>query len=61
MLLVLTRKVGESITFGDVTVTVIRLTGKQVRLAIDMPDHVRVLRGELSEREITEKLKATEA
>jgi carbon storage regulator len=47
-MLVLSRKPGEKIRIGDnITLTVVRLQGNQVRLAIDAPGEVRILRGEL--------------
>jgi carbon storage regulator len=47
-MLVLSRKPGEKILIGDnITLTVVRLQGNQVRLALDAPDEVRILRGEL--------------
>ena len=47
-MLVLTRKQGEQIRIGkDVTITVVRTKGKTVRLGIEAPAHVNVLRGEL--------------
>ena len=51
-MLVITRKTGESFTIGDeVTVTVLGDRERPVRLGIDAPVHVRVLRTELRERE----------
>lgn len=48
-MLVLTRKLMERLYIGDdICVTVVRLEGGQVRLGIDAPRHVRVVRGELS-------------
>ena len=47
-MLVLTRKLNEKIRIGDnITVTVLRMKGKSVRLGIEAPDSVAVLRGEL--------------
>ena len=47
-MLVLTRKQNEKIRIGnDVTVTVVRTKGKTVRLGIEAPEHLRVLRGEI--------------
>lgn len=47
-MLVLTRKLQEQIRIGDeVTVTVLRVKGNKVRIGIEAPDHVRVVRGEL--------------
>lgn len=48
-MLVLTRKVGEQIKIGDdVIITVVRTKGKAVRLGIQAPSHVPVLRGEIA-------------
>ncbi|RIK74041.1 MAG: hypothetical protein DCC67_17120 [Planctomycetota bacterium] len=48
-MLVLTRKVGEQIRIGDeVIITVVRTKGKAVRLGIQAPAHVPVLRGEIA-------------
>jgi carbon storage regulator len=47
-MLVLSRKVGETISIGDdVTISVVKLSGNRVRIGIDAPDDVEVLRGEL--------------
>lgn len=47
-MLVLSRKANESIHIGnDITVTVVQVAGNRVRLAIDAPPHVRILRSEL--------------
>ncbi len=47
-MLVLTRKQNEKIQIGDnITITVIRTKGKAVRLGIDAPRDINVLRGEL--------------
>lgn len=49
-MLVLTRRAGESIQIGDnVTVTVIAVNGDQIRLGIDAPRSLRVLRREVLE------------
>ena len=48
-MLVLTRKQGEQIRIGDnVVITVVRTKGKGVRLGIQAPAHVPVLRGEIA-------------
>ena len=48
-MLVLTRKIGEKIVIGNnVTVTVVRSEDGRVRLGIDAPGDVRILRGELA-------------
>jgi len=47
-MLVLTRKLQERICIGnDITVTVLRVKGQQVRIGIEAPRDVRVVRGEL--------------
>ena len=49
-MLVLTRKLMEKLYIGDdICVTVVRLEGGQVRLGIDAPRHVAVVRAELIE------------
>ena len=49
-MLVLTRKVTETIFIGnDIVVTVVRSTNGSVRLGIDAPKNIRVVRGELDE------------
>ena len=48
-MLVLTRKLNEKVRIGDsITVTVLRMKGKAVRLGIEAPHDVNVLRGELA-------------
>lgn len=48
-MLVLTRKPQEKIQIGDdITITVIKTKGKGVRIGIEAPGHVPVLRGELT-------------
>ena len=47
-MLVLSRKVGERILIGDqITVTVVRVTGGGVRLGIEAPSEMAVIREEL--------------
>ncbi len=47
-MLVLTRKQNEKIRIGEnITITVVRMKGKSVRLGIEAPKSVNVLRGEL--------------
>ncbi len=49
-MLVLTRKLLETLYIGDdVKVTVVRLEGNQVRLGIEAPRHIPVVRAELLE------------
>lgn len=47
-MLILSRRPGESLTIGDdVVVTVVSVTGNQIRLGITAPREVRVLREEV--------------
>jgi carbon storage regulator len=47
-MLVLTRKPGEKIVIGtDITLTVTAVRGNQVRIGIQAPAHVSILRGEI--------------
>jgi len=49
-MLVLTRKADQKIQIGpDVTLTVLDVKGRYVRIGIEAPSSVRILRGELSE------------
>jgi carbon storage regulator CsrA len=51
-MLVLTRKSGEKVVIGNgVTVTVVEVQGKRVRVGIAAPGQVRILRGELACRQ----------
>lgn len=51
-MLVLTRKTEQKIQIGpDVTITILRVRGQSVRIGIDAPQSVRVLRAELPPRE----------
>ena len=48
-MLVLTRKYQEKIRIGEnITITVLRMKGKAVRLGIEAPENVAVIRGELA-------------
>ena len=48
-MLALSRKPGEKVVIGNgITVTVVAVTGNRVRVGIDAPDQVRILRGELA-------------
>ena len=47
-MLILSRRIGESVTIrNDIHVTVVSVNGNQVRLGIDAPRQVRVLRQEI--------------
>ena len=49
-MLVLSRKVGERILVGDqVTITVVRITGGGVRIGIEAPKELSVIREELKD------------
>ncbi len=51
-MLVLTRRDNERIRLGDsITITVVKVAGERVRLGIEAPADVRVLRGELEQRQ----------
>ncbi len=55
-MLILTRRVAESIKIGsDITVTILGFSGKQVRIGIDAPKKVAVHREEVAERIKLEK------
>jgi carbon storage regulator len=61
-MLVLTRKLRESITIGDVIrITVVDIRGRQVKLAIEAPREIAVHRTEIFERIQRENGTATDA
>ena len=52
-MLVLTRKSQDSIRIGDnITVTILRIKGNTVRIGVEAPDDVRIVRGELPRFEV---------
>jgi carbon storage regulator len=52
IMLILTRRVGESLRISDdIVVTIVELNGNQVRVGIEAPHDVTVLREEPLERE----------
>ena len=61
-MLVLTRKPAETIRIGDdVVIKVIKSSKGTVKIGIEAPGHVRVMRGELLEESPVEKSEAVEA
>ena len=50
-MLVLSRVVGQKIIVGDVVITVTELRGGRVKVGIQAPENVKILRGELEPRE----------
>jgi len=60
-MLVLTRKVGESIVIGDdIEITLVRIEADQVRVGISAPKNVPVYRKELIEEVGRENIRAAE-
>ncbi|WP_254512145.1 carbon storage regulator CsrA [Anatilimnocola floriformis] len=50
-MLVLSRKVGERLLIGDqIAITVVRIQGGGVRIGIEAPSHLAVVREELKEK-----------
>ena len=58
--LVLTRKSGETIAIGnDIKVTVLGISGKQVKLGITAPDRILVYREEIYKKIRSENIRAS--
>ena len=52
MMLILTRRINESLVIGDdVTVTILGVKGNQVRIGVDAPRDVSVHREELAQKD----------
>lgn len=61
-MLVLTRRLGETIVIGDdIVIKVVDIHGKQIRIGIEAPAEVSVYRGEIYERIMQENKAAVEA
>lgn len=59
-MLVLTRKSGESIAIGnDIKVTILGISGKQVKIGITAPENVLVFREEIFKKIQSENIKAS--
>ena len=59
-MLVLTRKVNESITIQDnISVSVLEVKGNQVRLGIKAPDDIQIHRTEIYESILAENIRAS--
>lgn len=59
-MLILRRKKNESLLIGEnIRITIIECAGDGVRLAIDAPKQISILREELSEAEQTNKISLT--
>jgi len=58
-LLILTRKIGEGIILGDdIRISIMEIRGKQIRIGIEAPSDVVVLREEIYQRIQEENLRA---
>ena len=58
-LLILTRKSGEGLFIGDdIRITILEIRGKQIRLGIEAPTNIVVLRDEIYQRVQEETLQA---
>ncbi|QDU30051.1 hypothetical protein ETAA8_51700 [Anatilimnocola aggregata] len=56
-MLVLSRKVGERLLIGDdISITVVRIQGGGVRIGVEAPSHLAVVREELKEKLAQQRL-----
>jgi carbon storage regulator len=51
-MLVITRRVEESITVGDIVIKIVEVKGKQVRVGILAPKEVKILRNDFYKRQV---------
>lgn len=59
-MLVLTRKLGEKIQIGDdISIVIMELKGKQVKLGIEAPSNIKVHREEIYQKIQDENIKAS--
>ena len=59
-MLVLTRKAGETIVIGDnIEITVIEVQGGKIKVGIDAPRSIKILRKEILEEVKSENINAT--
>lgn len=60
-MLILTRKIGESIMVGDhVRVVVVEMKGRQVRIGVEAPGDTKIYRGEIFDRIQEENRRASQ-
>jgi len=58
-MLVLTRKIGETIVIGDnIVVKVVNIQGDNIRLAIEAPRDIKIYRGEIYDSIVVENKQA---
>ena len=61
-MLVLTRRLGETIVIGDdIIIKIVDIHGKQIRVGIEAPSEISVYRGEIYDRIMQENKAAAEA
>ena len=61
-MLVLTRRLGETIVIGDdIVIKIVDIHGKQIRVGIEAPSEISVYRGEIYDRIMQENKAAAEA
>lgn len=58
-MLALTRKIGERIIIGNnIAITIVDVKGENIRIGIEAPKEIRVLRGEIYDAIVAENKKA---